>query len=234
MRAEDEGAEEEGRGQPHQLAEQAADQRHAERGGKGRHSIGGNQTIGGGFNAGRVDPQPRDERRRIETKMTRRYCMKATRRWSAPNAPAISTMAVAAPGDEPQTAVVPGRILQRLISQPSKLDAASVASTTTRNSGHSLWKAEKMSARSTPRSGSRRRPGRRRTAGAARAPSRRWCRQGWPQHRADQQRRRQCGDIPARRRTAARRPAAPATAEPGACAPCVRRPAGLARGPSGS
>ena len=41
----------------------------------------------------------------IETKITRRYCMKATRRASAPKASAISTMAVAPPGAEPQTAV---------------------------------------------------------------------------------------------------------------------------------
>lgn len=64
--------------------------------------------------------------------------MKATRRWSAPKAPAISTMAVAAPGDEPQTAVVPGKMRQRLISQPSRLEAETVATTAPRNSGHSL------------------------------------------------------------------------------------------------
>ena len=54
-------------------------------------------------------------------------------------------MAVAPPGAEPQTAVVPGRTLKRLMNQPRKLEAASVATTTPANSGQSSRKAEKIS-----------------------------------------------------------------------------------------
>ena len=70
--------------------------------------------------------------------MTRRYCMKATGRWSAPKAPGHQHHGGGGTGGEPQTAVVPGRIRQRLISQPSRLEAVTVATTTPRNSGHSL------------------------------------------------------------------------------------------------
>ena len=47
-------------------------------------------------------------------------------------------MAVAPPGEEPQTAVEPGSRLQRLNSHPSVLLAASTARTTMRNNGQSL------------------------------------------------------------------------------------------------
>ena len=73
----------------------------------------------------------------IVTMMTRRYCMKATSRLSAPKADAIRTMAVEAPGAEPQTAVVPGRMRSRLIDQPRKLDAATVDTTAIRMMGQS-------------------------------------------------------------------------------------------------
>src|SRR6188768_2707896 len=53
-------------------------------------------------------------------------------------------MAVAPPGAEPQTAVEPGRILKRLMNQPRKLDAASVAATTPANRSQSSRKAEKI------------------------------------------------------------------------------------------
>ena len=104
---------------------------------KAWRSIGGNQTMGGISMPDVSTHILATSAAVIDTKMTRRYCMKATSRWSAPKAPAISTMAVAAPGEEPQTAVVPGRMRQRLISQPSRLEAATVAITTPRNSGHS-------------------------------------------------------------------------------------------------
>ena len=168
----------------------------------------------------------------IETKMTRRYCMKATRRWSAPKAPAISTMAVAAPGDEPQTAVVPGRMRQRLISQPSRLEAASGRQHHAEEQRPFLVEDRKDVGRDRRRDkAADDRPGRRRTAGAARAPWRHWCRQGSPPASGRSAGPPAVRHIPARRRTAARRPAGPATAGPGACAPCVRRPAGLARNP---
>jgi hypothetical protein len=54
-------------------------------------------------------------------------------------------MAVAAPGEEPQTAVVPGSTRQRLIIQPSALLAAITVNTTPRNSGHWFRKAPTIS-----------------------------------------------------------------------------------------
>ena len=104
---------------------------------KANASIGGNHTMGGTSTPEVSTHILATSAAVIETKMTRRYCMKATRRWSAPKAPAISTMAVAAPGEEHQTAVVPGRMRQRLISPPSRLEAATVAIITARKSGHS-------------------------------------------------------------------------------------------------
>ena len=56
--------------------------------------------------------------------------MKATSRMSAPYAAAISIIAVAAPGDEPQTAVVAGSTCQRVSSHPSAPLAAITAMTT--------------------------------------------------------------------------------------------------------
>ena len=48
------------------------------------------------------------------TQATRRYCMTATSRMSPPKASDISTIAVAAPAEDPQTAVVPGSTLRRV------------------------------------------------------------------------------------------------------------------------
>lgn len=78
-------------------------------------SIGGNQIV-----SGKAAPDMSTERCATTaavtaTKMTRTYCMNATSRASAPNASAISTIAVAPPGEAPQTPAVPGRICQRLI-----------------------------------------------------------------------------------------------------------------------
>jgi hypothetical protein len=64
------------------------------------------------------------------TSTTRRYCMKATRRASAPNSSAMTTIEVAAPGEDPQIAVVPGRMRQRANAHPSALLAASTPSVT--------------------------------------------------------------------------------------------------------
>src|ERR1700689_5093661 len=49
----------------------------------------------------------------IATSITRRNCMYATSRGSPPKPSDISTITVAAPGVEPQTAVVPGSTFQR-------------------------------------------------------------------------------------------------------------------------
>ena len=51
---------------------------------------------------------------------------------------------MAAPGEEPQTAVVPGSTRQRLMSHPSTLEAKTVAATTPRKSGHSARNTGKM------------------------------------------------------------------------------------------
>ncbi len=73
---------------------------------------GGNQSI-----ATDAAPPDADQARATTdatspTHTTRKYCMTATSLMSPPKASAISTTAVAAPGDEPQTAVVPGSTLQ--------------------------------------------------------------------------------------------------------------------------
>ena len=110
-------------------------------------SSGGNQTI-----VGAAMPEVSTHRRAtiaaaIVTMTTRRYCMNATRRTSAPNVSAISTMAVEAPGADPHTAVVPGRMRRRLIDQPRKLDAATVESTAISTSSQSAAIVAKMSTR---------------------------------------------------------------------------------------
>src|ERR1700722_19494818 len=77
-------------------------------------SKGGNQTI----DAGDAEPAGRNARATSDatnpTQATRRYCMTATSRMSPPKASDISTMAVAAPADDPQTAGGPGSTLVRV------------------------------------------------------------------------------------------------------------------------
>ena len=72
------------------------------------------------------------------TSTTRRYCMSATSRASAPKAPDISIMTDAPPGAVPHTAVVPGSTLHRVSSQPSAVLAATMPMMTLRKSGQSL------------------------------------------------------------------------------------------------
>src|ERR1700733_14390688 len=55
----------------------------------------------------------------MATMTTRTYCMKATSRASAPYASAITIMADAAPGNNPQMAVVSGKMRNLLMIQPS-------------------------------------------------------------------------------------------------------------------
>ncbi len=75
-------------------------------------------------------------------------------------------MAVAPPGAEPQTAVVPGRTLKRLMNQPRKLDAASVASDHAgETAANRRGRPRRSPAKWMRRSGSRRSPGLRRSAG---------------------------------------------------------------------
>ncbi len=81
---------------------------------RGPGATGGNQTI----DAGEAAPAGRKARATSDatrpTQATRRYCMTATSRMSPPKASDISTIAVAAPADDPQTAVVPGSTLRRV------------------------------------------------------------------------------------------------------------------------
>ncbi|MNP56577.1 hypothetical protein D3C76_1513120 [compost metagenome] len=73
----------------------------------------------------------------VATNSTRRYCMNATNRTSAPKSPAIATIAEAPPGDEPQAPVGPGSPLKRTRHQPETPLAASVAKSTSSTSGQS-------------------------------------------------------------------------------------------------
>ncbi len=66
--------------------------------------------------------------------------MKSTSRASAPNSAAMMTMAAAAPGEEPQTLVVPGMTRQRLMTKPRTLLAAMMAKTTLKMMGQSSKK----------------------------------------------------------------------------------------------
>ena len=76
---------------------------------------------------------------------TRRYCMNATSRGSAPNDPDITIITEAPPGAVPHTAVVPGSDLSRVSTQPMAQLMATMASTTLRNSGQPARKATTMS-----------------------------------------------------------------------------------------
>src|SRR5262245_11748666 len=60
----------------------------------------------------------------------RTYCIKATRRASAPKAPAMIIITEAPPGALPQTAVVPGNTCKRLRLQPIRQLVAMIAATT--------------------------------------------------------------------------------------------------------
>src|SRR5215472_7125570 len=68
---------------------------------------------------------------------TRRYCMKPTRRTSAPNSPDISTIAEAAPGELPQAAVVPGSVPSFTNTHPTKPPASTVVLMTSSMIGQS-------------------------------------------------------------------------------------------------
>ena len=85
-------------------------------------------------------PRGRPRRATIDatspTQATRRYCMTATSLMSPPKASAISTMAVAAPGEEPQTAVVPGNTLKRARTKPRAAAKNMTAPIKVRNIGH--------------------------------------------------------------------------------------------------
>src|SRR5271165_2673999 len=79
---------------------------------------GGNQSIAAGAAAPDADHARATTDATRPTQATRRYCMTATSLMSPPKASAISTIAVAAPGEEPQTAVVPGSTFHRARARP--------------------------------------------------------------------------------------------------------------------
>jgi hypothetical protein len=70
------------------------------------------------------------------TGTTRIDCMNATRRAPTPYATLINTMTVAAPGDDPHTAVVPGNTFQRASNAPKTLPAKMTDAMQARNAGH--------------------------------------------------------------------------------------------------
>ncbi len=108
------------------------------------HCRGGNQTIGVAVTSA-VSTQKRAMMEAAPaTTITRRYCIKATSLESAPNSSAINTMAAAAPGEEPQIAVVPGSTLSLLITQPIRLLAAIVVNTINGNNSQCWAKVESM------------------------------------------------------------------------------------------
>src|SRR5271170_3033958 len=97
------------------------------------HSTGGNHTT--------CRTAPPDPIQNLETSeamiainATRKYCIKATRRTSSPYASAINVITIAAPGNDPQIAAVPGSTRQRINSQLSALLTMSTAITALRNS----------------------------------------------------------------------------------------------------
>src|SRR5262245_18505361 len=74
----------------------------------------------------------------LVTHMTRRYCMKATRRTSAPYASANIVIEAAPPGAEPQIALVPGSTCQRASDQPTIAAITMVDMTPSANTGHCI------------------------------------------------------------------------------------------------
>ena len=91
--------------------------------------------------AGEAGATPRSRRETNDaeqtTSATRRYCMKATRRISAPYSSAMAIIAEAAPGEQPQAAVVPGSVPALTISQPTMPPAMTVLVTTSSIVGQS-------------------------------------------------------------------------------------------------
>ena len=71
------------------------------------------------------------------TTITRRYCINATSRTSAPKLSAMIVIAAAAPGDEPQIAVEPGKTCSFAIIQPRMALAKITEKIQTTNSGQS-------------------------------------------------------------------------------------------------
>ena len=100
---------------------------------------GGNQSIATGAAPPDADHARATTDATSPTHATRRYCMTATSLMSPPKASAISTIAVAAPGEVPQTAVVPGSTLRRVSAKPRPDAKNMTAPIKVRNIGH-LWK----------------------------------------------------------------------------------------------
>ncbi|OMP13301.1 hypothetical protein COLO4_01916 [Corchorus olitorius] len=80
----------------------------------------------------------------VATNSTRRYCINATSRTSAPKSPAIATIADAPPGDDPHAPVGPGSELKRTSRKPDSPLAASVSSSTASTTGQSSSSGERI------------------------------------------------------------------------------------------
>src|SRR5277367_2548684 len=112
---------------------------------KGPAARCGNQSMATGAAAPEADHARATSDATSPTHATRRYCMTATSLMSPPKASAISTIAVAAPGDEPQTAVVPGSTFQRARAKPRPDARNMTAPIKVRNIGHFCKIVSKMS-----------------------------------------------------------------------------------------
>src|SRR5271154_4184975 len=106
---------------------------------KGPAARCGNQSMATGAAAPEADHARATSDATSPTHATRRYCMTATSLISPPKASAISTIAVAAPGDEPQIAVVPGSTFHRASAKPRPVEKNMTAPIKVRNIGH-FWK----------------------------------------------------------------------------------------------
>src|SRR5471030_2873135 len=109
-----------------------------------RQSIGGNQITDAAADALSPRLMRATNAAAVATNSTRRYCMKATSRTSAPKSPAMATIALAPPGEEPHAPVGPGRLLNLTSNQPDNPLASSVEMSTSNTIGQSLSKGGRI------------------------------------------------------------------------------------------
>src|SRR5471032_432270 len=109
-----------------------------------RQSTGGNQITAAAADALSPRLMRATNAAAVATNSTRRYCMKATSRTSAPKSPAMATIALAPPGEEPHAPVGPGKLLNLTSSQPDNPLASRVAISTSNTIGQSLSKGGRI------------------------------------------------------------------------------------------
>ena len=100
----------------------------------GSQATGGNQTMALGAWAGLTPNSRATSAATAATSTTRRYCISATRRASAPYSSDMRVMTEAAPALLPHRPVVPGSNCRRVITTPSRLEAATTRTTPAVNS----------------------------------------------------------------------------------------------------